>query len=784
MRPVILKTGVVAVLFSISFLSFSQSAGDEIKTQNEKMYNEELLVQTDRDIYIAGEQLYFKIFKLNGLSRTPGNISKVVYVDMLDALNNPVEQVKIAVNGFSGSGGFRLPDTLSTGNYLIRSYTNWMKNSSTELFSYKRISVINPFGNINKIKIAVIEEQPDSVLFYPESGNIVAGIESVVGYRCFKMNGDPVAVKGIVIDSKSDTLCMTQTDNNGYGLFSVKPSGNGNLCFVTGEGKNEIKRFALPVVQSAGVTFSVNTGRDKDFFKIIIRKSTDSTDNGRRVHLVCSPVSIAPVTTEIILEEDAEILLKKNTLPPGLALLTVIDENGLPLAKRWIYNDKTEETHYDVKLQNAVYPTRGKVKIDITATGPDGAPVKSDLLVSVVKSFSIDKNNYGNFPGYRQLPAVAMMNMDCEKNNINDYLIFYANGDDILDSKKYANNVTPAYLPELGGLLVSGNIKNTITGEPLRKENIILSFVGKTALCRFSKTDDNGFFNFVINEDGLREIVIQPLSRVNDYYVELNNPFCETFSRHTPVPFYPDSSKLAEINSAIISMQVKNIYDPFVKNTANPIIIDKPDFFGEPDMEVLMSNYIELTSLKEAIKEIVPGVSIYKENDKSNVKLVNESMDNAFDTAPLVIVDGVPINDIDKILTMDPKDLEKIEVLKNRYFVSDITIEGIIHFITKKGNLSAFEFDRSAFRQEFEASQPASKFNSPDYSADSLKNSRIPDFRNTLYWNPDIMTDESGKATAEFYTSDESGEYTVIVEGISSDGKSGKSEISFKVKDE
>jgi len=776
-----LRTGAVVVLFSISFLSFSQPAGDEIKTQNEKMYSEELLVQTDRDIYIAGEQLFFKIYKLNGLTRTPGNISKVVYVELLDAFNNQVEQVKIAVDGFSGSGGFRLPDTLSTGNYLIRSYTNWMKNFSTELFSYKRVSVINPFGNINKIKLAVIDEQPDSVLFFPESGSIVAGIESVVGYRCFKMNGDPVAVKGIVIDSNSDTLCMSQTDNNGYGKFSVKPADNGNLYLVIGKDKNEIKRFALPVVKSSGVTFSVNTGRDNDFFKINIRKNLDSNDIRSKVYIVCSPVSTAPVTTEIIPEKDTEILLKKNTLPPGLVMLTVTDENGLPLAKRWIYNDKTETTYYGVKFQNAVYPTRGKVKIDITATDTDGRSVKSDLLVSVVKSFSTDKNNYGNFPGYRQLPTVAMLSMDCEKNNLNDYLIFYTNGDDILDSKKYANYVTPEYLPELGGLLVTGNIKNTTTGEPMRKENIVLSLVGKSALCKFSKTDDNGYFNFVINERGSTEIVIQPLSLISDYYVELNNPFSESFSTHTHLPFYPDSSKMAEINSAIISMQIKNIYDPFLKNKTNPIIIDKSDFFGEPDMEVLMSNYIELTSLKEAIKEIVPGVSIYKENDRSNIRLVNETMDKAFDTDPLVIVDGVPINDIDKILTMDLKDLEKIEVLKDRYFVSDITIEGIIHLITKEGNLSAFEFDRTTFRQEFEASQPAGKFISPDYSVDSLKNSRIPDFRNTLYWNPDIMTDSEGKASVEFYTSDESGEYTVIVEGITSDGKTGKSEISFLV---
>jgi hypothetical protein len=125
--------------------------------------------------------------------------------------------------------------------------------------------------------------------------------------------------------------------------------------------------------------------------------------------------------------------------------------------------------------------------------------------------------------------------------------------------------------------------------------------------------------------------------------------------------------------------------------------------------------------------------------------------------------------------------MEKVDVLISKYYISDNVLDGILHFVTKKGNLGALDMDKSIFRQEYEFTQNKNEFYSPDYSLDSLKNNHLPDFRNTLYWDPDLHTDKTGKAAIEFYSSDESGEYTITVEGISSDGKIGMARISLIV---
>jgi uncharacterized protein YfaS (alpha-2-macroglobulin family) len=58
----------------------------------------------------------------------------------------------------------------------------------------------------------------------------------------------------------------------------------------------------------------------------------------------------------------------------------------------------------------------------------------------------------------------------------------------------------------------------------------------------------------------------------------------------------------------------------------------------------------------------------------------------------------------------------------------------------------------------------AREFFQPDYEK---KNLPTPDNRTTIYWNPEIQTDSSGKATVSFYNSDLKGEALIRISGIS-----------------
>jgi hypothetical protein len=180
-----------------------------------------------------------------------------------------------------------------------------------------------------------------------------------------------------------------------------------------------------------------------------------------------------------------------------------------------------------------------------------------------------------------------------------------------------------------------------------------------------------------------------------------------------------------------------------------------------------------LKNIREVIKEIVPKVSVRVKDGISSLWVDNGVDDLYFDDQPLLLIDGVPFDDVDQVLNISITELERIEVINLRYFLDGHMFEGIVHFVTKEGKMAGLEFHHAIFRQAYAAFSEESFFRSPVYSSDSEKNSPLADFRNSLYWNPDLFTREDGKTSFEFYTSDETGDYTVIVEGISPDGKSG-----------
>lgn len=746
-------------------------------------YSEMLYVQADRDIYFTGEDVFIKIYRFNALTHTPGNVSKVAYTDLFDNYRNPLIQIKTEINDFSGSAVLRLPDTLSTGNYFIRSYTNWMQNFPAELYSYKRISVINPFEKMSRFKIPSSRQQPDTVIFYPETGFLIQGVENRTGFRCLTLNGDPVKMNGIIINEDNDTLGLVSSDKNGFGIVSITPTGPGNIYLQVDAKTRPGRKYPLPEIFEGGITFTVKS--DARYFEIRLNIPEDHKfqKQGDKAFIVYTPVSSVPIRKSLSPAGNNLIILKRDELPYGLALLKVTDEAGNLMAERWIINDKADQLRYEIKIPSDLYSTRERVSVSVNVRDADDKPEKSDLLISVVKSFTSDNSRFRTLARQIQLPAAGAIDIDQQLPDINDCLMFFPLNDELFASRKDFSLISPEYLPEIEGHLVSGTIMERATGVPLQNEHITLSFIGKAAHCSFAKTDDQGNFNFVISNKELNEIVIQPLSAdLRDCYIELKDPFIIPAKHFRAAPLYLDSNKLELINKAIISMQVKNIYSPFLNKPAdNTVLTSTRSFYGDPDKIIELSGFIELGSLKEVVKEIVPGLSTQKRNDKINFRLINMLPGHPFETSPLVLFDGVPVYDIEKLLDIKSAEIERIEVVNSRYFISDIVLEGIVNFISKKADMNMLDFDKTIFRQEFNALQETPRYYFPDYSADSLKSGRIPDFRNTLYWNPDLSTDSEGNVQFEFYTSDESGEYTVIVEGVSGDGKTGRSATTFRV---
>lgn len=774
----------MAIVFLFPFAVAAQSSAAVNSGKNSAYGNtEEIYIQTDRDIYIAGEAVYFMTVQFSRLTRTPGTISKVIYVDLLDSYKTPVIQVRAGSDGITGAGVFRIPDTLRTGSYFIRSFTNLMKNYPQALFAYKKISVINPFESLSRMRIPPPDHQADSVCFFPETGYLVAGLQTRVGVRCYNSTGDPVIANGVIMNGDGDTLAGFTTDRHGTGLFNLTPHDAGSLFLITADGTGTGRRFTLPPVRETGLTFSVRAGSGTTGLTVHTETTDGFRSPGGPVRVEYTSVSGWSTEKEFYPEVTGEVAFEPGGLPAGLAWITLTAGSGDVLGSRWYYNAVKPDVTLDVRLNPSSVSARGKVTLAINAADEEGNGLETGLLISVVKPVLTGAGHYMDQSRQIQLPSLQAFRTELILPGINDYLIFCDENGELREQDGRGRVVK--YLPEPEGHLISGYVRDRITGAPLAGENLSLSFVGRTARCSFTRTGAEGEFSFPVRDYGKKEIVIQRLSpETNGYFVDLNDPFLfEMKIDKDPGPFYPDTARLGEINNAIISSQVSNIYDPFLQK--KPVRLHGevfPDFFGEADRTVLLSEYIELTTLREVFKEIVPGLSSSGRNERSSLRLINRHPGISFTTPPLVIIDGVPVYDLDRVLDIRSAEIERIELINSRYFIGDVIIDGIINVVSRRGDLSLLEFDRSIFRQEYDLLLESYEVISPDYSSDALKGSRIPDLRNTLYWNPSVRTDREGNAGIEFWTSDEAGEYEIIVEGFTRGGRFGRSVTPFTVR--
>ncbi len=99
-----------------------------------------------------------------------------------------------------------------------------------------------------------------------------------------------------------------------------------------------------------------------------------------------------------------------------------------------------------------------------------------------------------------------------------------------------------------------------------------------------------------------------------------------------------------------------------------------------------------------------------------------------------------------------------------------------------KGDLAGFEIDPRATVIDYEGLQLKRDFYSPVYDTQEQQLSRLPDFRNLLYWCPDVITNSNGKEQTNFYTSDQPGKYAAVIQGLSEDGRAGTAITYFEVK--
>ena len=219
---------VILIFLQVSLASAQKQEWDSL-TQKFVRYQKNTLQEKkfahlDRSLYVAGETVWLKLYYIDGYFHRPLDISKVAYVEILDRDNKAIIQTKISLKDGTGNGQLLLPVTINSGNYLVRVYTNWMKNFSSEYYFQQQITILN---TVRRTEPIPKNNSPlYDIQFFPEGGYLVDGIKSTVAFRIVDQSGMGKDILGAILNQRGDTVVSFRPLKFGIGNFTFLPSSS------------------------------------------------------------------------------------------------------------------------------------------------------------------------------------------------------------------------------------------------------------------------------------------------------------------------------------------------------------------------------------------------------------------------------------------------------------------------------------------------------------------------------------------------------------------------------
>lgn len=324
-------------------------------------------------------------------------------------------------------------------------------------------------------------------------------------------------------------------------------------------------------------------------------------------------------------------------------------------------------------------------------------------------------------------------------------------------------------LPELRGEIISGKIAAKNNSDKVENISVGLSIPGKSFAFEVVKTDPNGNFIFNVNKTFYTSnIVIQIIDeRASNYDVVVNNAPEINYSQ---ISFEKDSKLSYTFKESLlersISSQVENAY--YHKKVDNIEKAPTSDSFFYPiAKEYILDDYTRFKTLKETITEVAVEIYSKQKDDKLYLHVNDPSIFPQLPESALVLVDGLYLENQTDLGTYNMKNVYKIEVIVGRYYVGSKSFNGLISFTTFDKDFKSTQTGPSILKPTILRPQPKKIYNKVNYE-NIADNQRIPDFRNQLFWNPDVQLNKDSETS--FYTSDLSGTFEIRLEGFTKSG--------------
>jgi hypothetical protein len=813
---------------------------------------EKLYIHTDKSHYLPGETIWFKAYLINASTHQASPWSRILYVELVDETGVPADNRYIEITDGTGHGDFLLDPEIRSGSWILRGYTNYMLNySNTPLFSME-LKIINAYpgrqgfsGNIGstpgstprsvagsvaksdvgsdspgaaKILLAseIVKERTCNfhVQYFPEGGDLIEGLDVVVGVKVADTLGMGVDGRGMIYDDLGNFITGFSVMEFGLGRFEFTPlPGRNYHGVIEYDGLSE--RFNLPEVKKQGYTLQINNILSD---AAILRVQTNEPSGLEGAFLIGHLRGQIFMLEEFETGSQAFLQVDKTGFPAGVVHFTLFTKDGLPVCERLVFIDEEEASaHLDLITSRDLYGLRESVDIELDLRDHEGKPLAGDFSVSVTDSYVVpsfhERHNVETFlllssdlPGNIENPGF-FFNSDNPGRHVLLDLLMMTHGwrrfmwDDLI-SEKYPQIRYPAG----SGHIISGKV--TIKDQPNTpvKSRVMLSAIGDVFYAESKITDDKGKFYF----DNLNFYDTTILVLQGDIHRERRaarlerRGIDETFAigYDNWVDFHIDEpefdSSLVDIAAATISEDVLRAYVEDSRKDPGLSHLEDIWHLDIEEVEIRSRHIYDHTTFRRArhgtpmhgtrhVVDSIPDSRFYMNTLEFIGKISpwvyydhNSGLLRSVSQPPVsffmgggeirILLDGL-LTGQGALRNLPVDAVSFVDVLR----WTDSSVYWGLGDVVAVYTRSADDYNPvvketpGIISLNWPGYYQAREFYSPKYDIPN-PNHEHDDYRTTLFWEPVVKPGENGKATISFYTSDKASVYRVVIEGITETG--------------
>lgn len=797
----------IILLFLIFFIGLNVSAQNIeswINSQKPLLF-EKLYVHVDRELYAPGDKIWLKVYQVNGITHKLNSNFRNIFIQLVDESGKVIsENVLFTIKG-QAQGEIETKG-LESGIYTIRAYSKYLKNFGEEACFHKRIWITKSMNSVDLNKSEQIDYSTIDVSFLPEGGNLVLNAVNTVAFKAIDNKGKGIYVSGKILNNSGDTLTSFTTAYKGMGKFLLMTE-EGEQYFAVIDQAPSLK-IPLPPALSDAVSLNIKeTGESLLFGMSSNMKRTQFPE----FYLVAAHKGVVLFYRKIEMTDFVHSLkVPKSQFPKGISKISLLDIQLNPLAERLVFVDDGKEDIVQLTPAKTKFTPREAVSIKVESLLPPNDSINSTLSVSVVnRNYFSTGGNSQNIKSYLLLdsdlhgaiesPAAYFVNDEVLTSSEKLDLLMMVHG-----WKSYSwDDFSQFPSPPLNdwndaGIDIRGVVLKLFRDAVVPDAKVILGPAGGSFLMMETNSDSAGRFEF-------KHIYLRDSTQV------MVNARTKSGGRNTRVfldpPFKKDSAvNIGAMNQTIFNIELHrqfamdNYYRRMKELGYNPekgsILLSEVEIIE--DRIPKEATQFKIYQNPDKSLKITPNdyqyntVFEYLEDKVAGMIVTGESISIRGGGMPLFIIDGIEVSDfppgsgnvLKEIRSLQMKEIDKIDILKNGGNLAAFGSKGANGVIAIYRTTGDYTENKDHYvwgriTERVNGYQRVGKFYSPKYTPENV-NSPQPDFRPTLYWDPEFKLTE-GATNLEFFTSDELSRFDVFIEGITKNGKICFGTTSFTV---